>query len=63
MEQFTDDRRDGNRGYGFGREDRDRGYGGDRDRRDGGYRSVNNLTKKDYFLPITEYRIYLNNCM
>ena len=41
MEKFTDDRRDGNRGYGFGRDDRDRGYGGDRDRRDVGYRLVN----------------------
>merc|ERR1712226_932605 len=33
-----DDRRDGNRGYGFGRDDNDRGYGGDRYRRDEGPR-------------------------
>ena len=34
--QIADERRDGNRGYGFGREERDnRGYGGDRYRNEG----------------------------
>merc|ERR1711894_844267 len=45
-EVTTDGGRDGNRGYGFGRDDRDRGYGGDR-RGYGGDRSDDRYNRDD----------------